>query len=114
MIAVSLVYFTPAGSEVLTKLLIEGECSTFYLPNHPLEDSMSLSSEIDEHHSNICLEVRHNFVLLRTFNYTGPCSVLEGGRIDIQLPLATDSHHKSIILRSDVNFLGPFGRWGIR
>ncbi|OAP55533.1 hypothetical protein AYL99_10506 [Fonsecaea erecta] len=115
MATISLVYFTAVGSEVCTELPIDGGCATFYLPDNPAEDALILSPSIDERHSNICLEVHRTFVLLRTFNTTaGPCCVLGDDGINIELPLSTASHHKSIILGTNTHIMGPSGRWGLR
>ncbi|KIX94571.1 uncharacterized protein Z520_09617 [Fonsecaea multimorphosa CBS 102226] len=112
---ISLVYFTAVGSEILTELPIEGDCSTFYLPDDPVEDALIVTPDMDVRHSNLCLEVHQTFVLLRTFNDSGgPCCVLGDGGVNIELPLSIDSHHKSFILGTDVHFVGPSGRWGLR
>ncbi|ETI20141.1 hypothetical protein G647_08175 [Cladophialophora carrionii CBS 160.54] len=114
MVAIFLEHSNAAGSQAFIEIAIQGDCSTFFLPDDPSQEKITLSSHADDGHTYLCLEVHHKFALLRTFNVScGPCSILGDDHRDVQLPESTVTHHKSIILRPTDHFLAPSGRWAV-
>jgi hypothetical protein len=55
MVAIFLEHSSAAGSEAVVELAVEGDCSTFFLPDNPSQEEISLSSHADDQHSYLSL-----------------------------------------------------------
>ncbi|KAK4947537.1 hypothetical protein LTR10_013482 [Elasticomyces elasticus] len=111
--SVIFVVHSPVDGNTITELPVHGDSSIWYLPNDPQGETISLSAESDEDHSLICLEVYSDVVLLRVFG-NGECFVLGDAGSKFRVPRSTPEHLKSIILRSDTQFLTSMQhRWEV-
>jgi hypothetical protein len=55
MVAAFLFHYDAAGGETIHDLPLEGGSSTWYLPDEVIDDTITLSPELDHLHSTICL-----------------------------------------------------------
>ncbi len=55
MVAAFLFHHDAAGGETMHDLPLEGDSSTWYLPDEVFDDAIILSSKLDQQHSAICL-----------------------------------------------------------
>ena len=59
-------------------------------------------------------EVHDQFALVRTFDDTGGFSSVVGdNHISVRLPISTDDHHKSVVLRANDHILCASDRWAV-
>ncbi|KAI1613237.1 hypothetical protein EDD36DRAFT_259199 [Exophiala viscosa] len=112
MVAIFVVH-SAVGENSVTELPLHGDSSIWYLPNDPEGGPIELSAESDEKHSLICLEVHSDVVLLRVFKDV-ECFVLGDSGSKFRVPHSTSGHLKSVLLRSDTQFLtSTQHRWAV-
>ncbi|KAK5232965.1 hypothetical protein LTR47_005829 [Exophiala xenobiotica] len=116
MVAAFLFHYDAAGGETIHNLPLEGNSSTWYLPDEVIDDTITLSPELNHLHSTICLETHPDFVLLRVFDdRDGGCHVLADDGLGFHVPVSTSTHLNSFILHRDVQFTSrTTDRWAIR
>ncbi|KAK5453450.1 hypothetical protein LTS15_006635 [Exophiala xenobiotica] len=116
MVTAFLFHYDAAGGETIHDLPLEGDSSTWYLPDEVIDDTITLGPELDHLHSTICLETHPDFVLLRVFDDSdGGCHVLTDDGLGFHVPVSTSTHLKSFVVRRDVQFTSrTTDRWAIR